>query len=547
MLSLNRLGTSGFACHCPRTDPTHETAESVKGIRPGPLLWAGGEAASEWIVLLPPPYQVQGGTLFCRMQPIGNARFQRKRPPPPTGAGFFMFQRKRPPQVLPHAPTQQAASVLETDPQENGMTEGMNDSVAETLRKAGYYVKNIFDDPACMQTWKSRWIHICNHDDDVIQSLRLYNSKIGIGELPSRKTKDAPLNFVDPDTGWVFVSPTTHNKTGMSIAECIKMAQRTKAQNSQVRVSVITSEDDGVVCGFDLGIYRINLIDSKNFFHLEPMSKPDDCVSDDVTNGATLMGRKTFYNGRCYESEGEARLAVLLDHIGVPFQYEKREQEISLASSLLQANVYRVDFILWPDDFRRMCYLEWKRHLPTLEEQEKMTILVKEKGVVGYIAWGKHFQQSIKWSTRGKEDRSDVDGVRLMKFAPVVDNRGRRTVRRTEGYYMALNDNAVGREWEEVQDANEGKDQQYDFNVSMLRRHLLCSCKKISKTKWSRMMLPGRVKVHTRVVAGGRHFKPTDASTLSFRRNPMHEDCTCDYMQKAFRVAANHTFDVQMT
>ena len=121
---------------------------------------------------------------------------------------------------------------------------------------------------------------------------------------------------------------------------------------------------------------------------------------------------------------------VLLDHVNVKYTYERRDLEIKLSNGMIPAKSYRVDFLLWPDDFRRATYLEWKRFHPTLEEQEKMAILVRTRGTVGYIAWGEEFKQSIKWTAHGHGDeRSDVRGVRLMKFAPVIKDGGEVAVK----------------------------------------------------------------------------------------------------------------------
>lgn len=434
----------------------------------------------------------------------------------------------------------------------------IEEAAFDEMIEAGYYVKAIDSDPICMQTWKSRWPYICNHNKEtgVFTAFRLNMNKIGIhqGGAP-RKGRDQPLNYIEPCSGFLFVSPTTHDKTGLkSIAGCIKIAEKTRDSQIPIRICIVTHEDEGAVHGFDLGFYKVNMIDSKNFFHLEPFPDANDQIAQPIEQGE-LMGHKIYYKGRCFESLGEARFAVLLDRLNVPFQYEKRDQEIRLSNGLIPAKSYRVDFTLWPDDFRKICYLEWKRYHPTLEEQEKMATLVKIKGAVGYIAWGEEFKQSIKWTAHGKdEDRSDVRGVRLMKFIPTVDHNGEATVKRAEGYYLACNDRAVGREWTDVSEELDGpsglQEMDYPFNVQMLRKHLLQSQhKKISKKKWMKMMIPGRVQKDTRVCThngGMRVFKPKDVSTLMFKHNPMHEDCTSEAMLNVFKYAETYTFETRL-
>jgi hypothetical protein len=438
---------------------------------------------------------------------------------------------------------------------------------------AGYYVKAIESDPTCMQTWKSRWPYICNHNKQtgVFTAFRLNMHKIGLhqGGAQPRKGRDQPLNYIEPCSGFLFVSPTTHDKTGLkSIAGCIKIAKKTRDSQTPIRICIVIHEDEGVVHGFDLGFYKVNMIDSNNFFHLEPFPDANDQIAQTIGQGE-LMGHKIYYNGRCFESLGEARFAVLLNCLNVPFQYEKRDQEIRLSNGLLPAKSYRVDFTLWPDDFRKMCYLEWKRYHPTLEEQEKMATLVKMKGTVGYIAWGEEFKQSIKWTAHGKdEDRSDVRGVRLMKFIPTVKTNGEATVKRVEGYYLACNDRAIGRVWEEAEPdkyiaipKSRLMNIEYPFNVQMLQKHLQTSSKKISKRKWYKMMLSGRVKKDTIVCThdsrqggqllehqsdGVRFFKPKDASTLMFKRNAMHEDCTSEAMLDVFKYVETYTFETRL-
>ena len=425
-------------------------------------------------------------------------------------------------------------------------------TVINEMKDAGFYVKAIESDPVCMQIWKSRWIYILNHDPerDIFTAFRININKIGKLESNSRGRREH-RNYIDLSSGVLSISPTVHHRSGLtSIARCLEVAKKTRDIDAIIRISIITNEDDGVVHGFDLGCFKVSDIDQGNFLILKPFSDANDQIVDQSIEQGELMGHKIQYNGRCFESLGEARFAALLDRLCVPFQYEKRSQEIRLSNGLLEAKRYRVDFTLWPDEFRKKCYVEWKRYHPTLEEQEKMATLVKLKGTVGYIAWGEEFKQSIKWTARGKEDRTDTRGIRLMKFIPAVNNNGVADVRRIEGYYLACNDRAIGREWTVCEDYP-SEEMNYPFDVKMLRKHLMQSEKeKISKKKWMKMKIAGRVQKDTRVCTFSNGetqvFKPKDVSTLMFKRNPMHEDCTSEAILNALSYAETYVFERQL-
>lgn len=433
----------------------------------------------------------------------------------------------------------------------------------EDFLAAGHFGILIESNPISMQTWKSRWPHLCNHNSNgVITAFRLRSEKVGRKGVARTRNGGTPLNLIDPETGCICVSPTIHEKTGIqSIAGCIKLAERSRELCSPVRVCIITYEDDGVVHGVDLGAFCIHTIDRKHMFHLRPLSRAESESSmTSQIEEKELMGTKIYYNGRCFESVGEARMAVLLDRLNVPFEYEKRSQDVVLSNGLLRTRGYRVDFTLWPNEFRKKCYLEWKRHHPTIEEQEKMACLVKERGTAGYIVWGDIFRPCIKWSTkRMDEDRLDTRGIRLMRFAPKVSASGKTSVRRTEGYHFAYNDDAIGRVWGDQGPTSDDVESEgeYSFNVALLRKHLGSTIgrtapKKISKQKWTKLMLPGRVKRSTSVLVRDslterlHRFTPTDATALTFRCNPMHEDCTSPCLMEAFAYAEAFNFQSRL-
>lgn len=438
-----------------------------------------------------------------------------------------------------------------------GMTEGTPQFVTE-LTENGHTVRTI-GDVSEMQTWKSVWPYIFNLGPcdegfcPCITAIRLHCRNVSVyrgGSL--RAGRGQSLNHIDTETGRLFVSPTTHEKTGIhSVTKCLEIATLTRERKTLFRVCIVEEEDEGVLSGHDLGWYVVEKIDLRNFIHIRPASEtecnetappyPPPLTSDSV------IGRKVVYKGMCFESEGEARFAVLCDYLNTPYQYEKREHEIYLGNSFLSSKMYRVDFVLWPGDVTKTCYVEWKMYHPTLEEQTKMKALVRETGYPGYIAWGEEYRQSIRWSSNGKQDRSETKGVRLMKFAPQLDRGGRAVrVRRVEGYYMAANDHAVGKMWA-CADADHAPEESHRIVADAA----LSSCMAaedgtvtLSRSVWKRFGLCGKIRKRTRIVTadGKMVYTPRDGTSLMFRRNPMHRDCTSLEMLRAFDHARSFQF-----
>ncbi len=384
-----------------------------------------------------------------------------------------------------------------------------------TAAEYGHFVKDIKDHPHLMQTWKSQWPNILNVDKETSTFVAFRISIDRLDELSGGLPRQGPgvkLNFMNPETGRLFISPTTHTRSGINrIADCVKIAERTKQLDVVVRVCVVSSCDDGKVDGFDLGAYKVDQIDVKNFIYLAPCPEQNELSRDDIVAPTppptpSLMGRKILYNGRCYESAGEARFAVLLDFLEVPFSYEKNEHMVALTNGLIPQTLYKVDFILWPDDFKKMVYVEWKLYPPTLEEQEKMETLVGDKAVPGFIAWGQEWTQSIKWTSRVEnDDRTETRGVRLMKFTPVIQGGNLVKVRRTEGFYLAANDKALGRSWIETEPC-ETEVGCSTFDTRRLRTHLKSPSIRLARkigARWVFKDACGRVPAYGRRMARG--------------------------------------------
>lgn len=413
------------------------------------------------------------------------------------------------------------------------------------------YIKRIEESDELKQLWKSRWNAIVNSSekDDVFTAIRLLVRKTGVYEGPTPYVVNQRYNFFDPTTRWVYFSPTTNKKHVPTFARCIEIAHRSKEERSLIKIGIITKEGGGIVEGFDLGWYRVHTICDQNFSHLEPQDLCESVAHTIPIECDEMVGTKVVYKGQCMESLGEARFARLLDCMGVPYKYEMHEHRVSLVGNEFQNMYYLVDFTLWPESPKKMCFVEWKASYPTLEEQDKMSALVRSKGVTGYIAWGRSFTQSILKRKSQSDDRCNADGIRLMKFMPVLDDGHVALVRRREGYFLSASNSAKGLRWTEMTDVDASETQTvYTFNVVALRRLLAKNCRKITKKKWTQMKLPGRVRADTRVVvedAEGRRtvFGPTDRGTLTFTNDPHDEGCMSETLHSALQVASSYTFE----
>ncbi len=430
----------------------------------------------------------------------------------------------------------------------------------DKMLEHGHFVKVFEEHPELMQLWKSQFRNMCTFDDkeERLLAFRLRECATAVTDnddvsVLKKEEKLTVYNYVNEKKGLIAVSPMNlkpnSGREGTNL--CIQYAKNTMDLQTLVRVGIVVSEDDGIVKGFDLGNFTITSIGYDNFFWLTPNNEANK--NNLIPNSQSdLMGQKLYYNGRCCESAGEGRMMVFFNRLEIPFCYEKRDQMIDLNREF-ESVKYLCDFLIYPDDSRRVTYIEKKRDFPTIEEQDKMATLVRKKGIPGYIAWGSTFAQPIKWSARKKNTfHFDPDGIRLMKFSPLINKDGMTTkVLRREGYYLACNDKATGREWEEDPnyDASDLKDDDdYPFNVHKLRLYLRSHpTKKIGITKWRRMMLPGRVRRDTRVLVciDGRKkvFKPKDVPSLMFKCNPKHEDCTSERILDALRYANEYVFE----
>lgn len=114
----------------------------------------------------------------------------------------------------------------------------------------------------------------------------------------------------------------------------------------------------------------------------------------------------TYYEGHIFRSRTEARWAVFLDAIGVPWEYEREG--------------FDIDGVRYLPDFRLPtlgAFLEVKGAYPTPSEREKCSWLAEATKDVALIVWGEPCPpaQLVK--------RSDRDGDQAMVFHPDWDDQ----------------------------------------------------------------------------------------------------------------------------
>ncbi|MFF9861127.1 PDDEXK family nuclease [Streptomyces tendae] len=90
---------------------------------------------------------------------------------------------------------------------------------------------------------------------------------------------------------------------------------------------------------------------------------------------------ETRYKGHRFRSRLEARWAVFMDHLGVPWQYEPQ-------GYVVDGQPYLPDFLVWPDTDCAF-WLEIKGTFPGKDELTKARGLAQGTGITAYVYWAK--------------------------------------------------------------------------------------------------------------------------------------------------------------
>lgn len=95
----------------------------------------------------------------------------------------------------------------------------------------------------------------------------------------------------------------------------------------------------------------------------------------------TIQPIETRYAGHHFRSRLEARWAVFMDHLNIPWQYEPQGYKID-------GKNYLPDFLVWPDTDAAF-WLEIKGKFPSQDELAKARGLAQGTGIRAYVYWMK--------------------------------------------------------------------------------------------------------------------------------------------------------------
>lgn len=91
---------------------------------------------------------------------------------------------------------------------------------------------------------------------------------------------------------------------------------------------------------------------------------------------------ETRYKGYRFRSRLEARWAVFMDHLGIPWDYEPQ-------GYIVEGQPYLPDFLVRPDDKEGAFWLEIKGSYPSEEELLKARGLAEGTGMRAFVYWAK--------------------------------------------------------------------------------------------------------------------------------------------------------------
>jgi hypothetical protein len=95
----------------------------------------------------------------------------------------------------------------------------------------------------------------------------------------------------------------------------------------------------------------------------------------------TIQAIETHYAGHRFRSRLEARWAVFLNHLDVPWAYEPQ-------GYVVNGTPYLPDFLVWPNTDMAF-WLEIKGACPNDDELAKARGLAEGSGITAYVYWGK--------------------------------------------------------------------------------------------------------------------------------------------------------------
>jgi hypothetical protein len=107
--------------------------------------------------------------------------------------------------------------------------------------------------------------------------------------------------------------------------------------------------------------------------------------SDDLERHVSeIKAIQTRYKGFHFRSRTEARWAVFLDHLDVPWQYEPEGYDLG------DGIKYLPDFLLYPKagDPKMTCWFEVKGEYPAESELVKASRLAVATGIAAFVYWG---------------------------------------------------------------------------------------------------------------------------------------------------------------
>lgn len=391
-------------------------------------------------------------------------------------------------------------------------------------------------------------------DDDRILSLRLVGDKLKIisasGDVA--KLKGLTSSAIDPDDGFkIYVAPTRHAASNMSIADCKKKFRHTSEHAFPTRVAVVFDEARGID-GVDLGIYKAHEYaeGGGNFMIMVRCDDGDEAQKLRLPPPSSI-GKAVMYDGKVYRSHQEARVAVLLHALDIPFL---NENEFETRVSTPDGHKYDVDFKIYPTDKDRVAYLEVKPHKPTRGEIMKAVALFKSSDVPVFIVWGKYFVQSIgvwvdKHPSNGCATPKYADGIQAMCIHR-EEQSGRVVCE--EGYYFMASDLAEGIEWGEETERIPACSDVLPIDADAMLRHLDGGTRRFGPKRRARLGLTRKIQKSVRLVSKHTQkcYKPTDGfkahlfkDVVDGERRGVPPDPFSSTAKAAFALAENYRFD----
>jgi len=210
-------------------------------------------------------------------------------------------------------------------------------------------------------------------------------------KLKSMTTNHRDVNYID-SKGFYHIGARRDSVLGFE-----KLLSKNKEEDINIRVALYSSANGYIDKGFVKYIKR----SGPTKFICEPVeSTTDECLSqssntsqEDVEKPQSLKRPRSerhdyvpvpvVYKGEYYDSTLEARHAVFLDYLRLPFVHQPQP-----AFRYKNYN-WAIDFKVWPDDNEKTFYLEVKPNRPTEEEEQKCEVVANScVGVPVILVYG---------------------------------------------------------------------------------------------------------------------------------------------------------------